>query len=219
MKQDNTTLPGEQRRSGRPPHQDRREVRKKLLDAARDLFTIKGYEGVSMRRLAREADATPAMIHYYFGDKHGLYRALLEEVLGPTLSRLEDITTGGVSKVTIEKFMEAYVGVFRDHPWLPPLVFREMLDGGEEFRQQFAQRIGSRILPILAGAIEHERAEGRVRQDADTSMTLISVMSLCVYPFLARPLIEANLGRSVDDAFIGEWLKHARRLFYEGMSP
>jgi hypothetical protein len=115
--------------------------------------------------------------------------------------------------------MEAYVGVFRDHPWLPPLVFREMLDGGESFRQQFAQRIGSRVLPILAGAIEREQAEGRVRDDLDIPMTLISIMSLCVYPFLARPLIEANLGESLDDAFIERWLEHARRLFYEGVSP
>lgn len=172
-----------------------------------------------MRHLAREADTTPAMIHYYFGDKHGLYRALLEEILSPTLSRLEDTMSGDAGEVTIENFMAAYVGVFREHPWLPPLIFREMLDGGEEFRQQFAERIGSRVLPILAGAIERERAQGRIRDDLDTSLTLISVMSLCVYPFLARPLIETNLGRLVDDSFVDQWLGHARRLFYEGVSP
>ncbi|MGI9265802.1 MAG: TetR/AcrR family transcriptional regulator [Gammaproteobacteria bacterium] len=193
-------------------------MRNKLLDAARDLFTLKGYEGVSMRRLAREADTTPAMIHYYFGDKHGLYRTLLEEILSPTLSHLEGIMSGDAGDVTIENFMEAYVRVFREHPWLPPLIFREMLDGGEAFRQQFAERIGSRILPILAGAIERERAQGKIRDDLDTSMTLISVMSLCVYPFLARPLIESNLGRLVDDSFVEQWLAHARRLFYEGVS-
>ena len=219
MKQKNKPILVEQRKSGRPLDEDRRDVRNKLLEAARVLFATKGYEGVSIRRLARQADTTPAMIHYYFGDKHGLYRALMEEMIGPTLSRLEEVTTGGAGKVTIESFMEAYIGVFRDHPWLPPLVFREMLDGGESFRQQFAQRIGSRVLPILAGAIERERAEGRVRGDLDIPMTLISVMSLCVYPFLARPLIEANLDESFDDAFIKRWLEHARRLFYEGVSP
>jgi AcrR family transcriptional regulator len=219
MKQENKSILVEQRKSGRPPDEDRRDVRNKLLDAARVLFATRGYEGVSIRRLAHQADTTPAMIHYYFGDKHGLYRALMEEMIGPTLSRLEEVATGDVGKVTIESFMEAYIGVFRDHPWLPPLVFREMLDGGESFRQQFAQRIGSRVLPILAGAIEREQAEGRVRNDLDIPMTLISIMSLCVYPFLARPLIEANLGESLDDAFIGRWLQHARRLFYEGVSP
>jgi len=218
MTEENKPISGEQRRSGRPPDQDRRDVRNKLLDAARDLFTLRGYEAVSTRRLARQADTTPAMIHYYFGDKHGLYRALLEEILSPTLSRLEGIMSGDAGEVTIENFMEAYVRVFREHPWLPPLIFREMLDGGEEFRQQFAERIGSRVLPILAGAIERERAQGKIRADLDTSMTLISVMSLCVYPFLARPLIESNLGRSVDDSFVEQWLEHARRLVYEGLS-
>jgi AcrR family transcriptional regulator len=205
------------RRSGRPPDDDRRDVRNKLLDAARRLFAEKGYEGVSTRRLATEADTTPAMIHYYFGDKHGLYRALLEEVMGPTLSHLEAIAADGEA-VTIDGFIDSYIGIFQRNPWLPPLVFREMLDGGESFRQEFADRIGSRVLPLLAGAIKREREAGELRGDIDDGMTIISVMSLCVYPFLARPLIEANLGQPVDDAFVARWAQHARRLFYEGVA-
>ena len=38
MKQENKTILAEQRRSGRPPGEDRRDVRNKLLDAARILF-------------------------------------------------------------------------------------------------------------------------------------------------------------------------------------
>ena len=77
------------RRGGRPSADDPRDVRAQLLAAARDLFTRFGFDAVSTRQLAAEAETTPAMIHYYFGDKHGLYRALLEEVIPPVLDKLE----------------------------------------------------------------------------------------------------------------------------------
>ena len=69
----------------------RSAVRERLLEAARELFTRHGYDGVSMRRLARDAGATPAMIHYYFGDKQGLYEALLERALSRVLGRVRGI--------------------------------------------------------------------------------------------------------------------------------
>ena len=40
-------------RPGRPAAEDRRAVRERLLQAAGDLFTRYGFDGVSMRRLAR----------------------------------------------------------------------------------------------------------------------------------------------------------------------
>jgi len=79
----------DRRGSGRPADHEARDVRGRLLMAARDLFTQHGFEGTSTRRIAAEARATPAMIHYYFGDKHGLYRALIEEIIHPVLENLE----------------------------------------------------------------------------------------------------------------------------------
>jgi AcrR family transcriptional regulator len=128
---------------GRPSGVDRRRVRERLLEAALALFTRHGFDGVSMRRLAREAGATPAMIHYYFGDKHGLFRALLEEVLAPRLDELEALA--GKRPVTLAEFMGVFISMFAEHPWIPPLVFREVVDGPAEVRRRFAQRMAGRF--------------------------------------------------------------------------
>jgi AcrR family transcriptional regulator len=200
---------------GRPSGDDRRNVRGQLLSVARKLFTRHGFEAVSMRRLAREAGVTPAMIHYYFGDKHGLYRALLEEVLEPRFRELEALA--GEGRVTIEGFMNTYIAMFRDNPWMPRLVFREVLEGDEGFRRQFAERVAGRIFPFLAQALREETATGRLRADLDPVAVVISVMSQCVYPFLAAPLIEAGLKRKVDAEFVERYRAHAIRLVYEGL--
>lgn len=200
---------------GRPSGVDRRRVRERLLEAALALFTRHGFDGVSMRRLAREAGATPAMIHYYFGDKHGLFRALLEEVLGPRLAELEALA--GRRAVTLADFMRSFIEMFAEHPWLPPLVFREVVDGPVAVRREFARRMAGRVFPVLRAALAEEAAAGRLRDDLDPVAVVVSVMSLCVYPFLARPMIEEGLGQAVDGDFVERWRDHAVRTLYEGI--
>lgn len=51
-------------------------VRERLLKAAVEVFANKGYGQASTREICRLADANVAAIHYYFGDKASLYRAV-----------------------------------------------------------------------------------------------------------------------------------------------
>ncbi|MFW5662034.1 MAG: TetR/AcrR family transcriptional regulator [Oceanicaulis sp.] len=52
-------------------------TRERLLDAAEKLFAEKGYYGVTVRAIAREADSDPALVAYYFGGKRELFDAVL----------------------------------------------------------------------------------------------------------------------------------------------
>jgi AcrR family transcriptional regulator len=206
------------RRSGRPAGDEGRDVRAHLLTAARELFARHGFDAVSTRQLARSAGATPAMVHYYFGDKHGLFRALTEETLGPAIASLESLADGGEA-ASVEQFMEQYIGVFREHPWLPQLVFREMMEGGEDFRSHFAGRFGHRVRGILGSAIRRGQGEGEIDPSLDPDLLTISTLALCVFPFLARPMVETVLGIDIDAGFAGPWQDLAKRLFSRGAAP
>jgi AcrR family transcriptional regulator len=50
----------------------------RILAAATELFADRGFEGTSTRAIGRAAQANIAMIAYHYGDKEGLYRAVLE---------------------------------------------------------------------------------------------------------------------------------------------
>lgn len=54
---------------------DRRQA---ILLAAEKLFAMSGYHGVSIRDIAAEAAVPLALVGYYFGAKHELYRAIFE---------------------------------------------------------------------------------------------------------------------------------------------
>ncbi|GAA3440566.1 TetR/AcrR family transcriptional regulator [Planomonospora venezuelensis] len=56
---------------------DREGTRQRILDAARQLFAELGYEHVTMRLIAAEADANIALINRYFGSKRELFAEVL----------------------------------------------------------------------------------------------------------------------------------------------
>lgn len=56
---------------------DRAGTRRRILDAARKLFTELGYDQVTMRLISAEADANVALINRYFGSKRELFAEVL----------------------------------------------------------------------------------------------------------------------------------------------
>ncbi|MBB4778400.1 TetR/AcrR family transcriptional regulator [Actinomadura livida] len=49
------------------------ETREKILAEARALFAEKGYDGASLRAIARAAGVDPALVHHFFGNKEGVF--------------------------------------------------------------------------------------------------------------------------------------------------
>lgn len=58
---------------------DREAMRRKILDAARDLFVTEGYRNVSIRKIAERLEYSPAALYGYFPSKDDLFFALAEE--------------------------------------------------------------------------------------------------------------------------------------------
>jgi AcrR family transcriptional regulator len=77
------------RRAGRPAG-DAPDLRPRLLDAAIACYVRKGIAATSLRAIAAEAAVTPALLHYYFGDKAQLQQAVVEERLVPAFAELRE---------------------------------------------------------------------------------------------------------------------------------
>ena len=67
---------------------EREEIRKKILDAARELFAEKGYDSVTMRAVAEAIEHSPTTIYHHFEDKDDLVKALCEADFGRLLGAL-----------------------------------------------------------------------------------------------------------------------------------
>ncbi len=58
---------------------DREAVRRAILDAARELFVVDGFQHVSIRKIAERIEYSPAAIYGYFPSKDDIFFALAEE--------------------------------------------------------------------------------------------------------------------------------------------
>ncbi len=54
-------------------------LRERILEAARDLFLAKGFEGVSVRRIAERAGCSPGMLYHFYANKELLLARVVED--------------------------------------------------------------------------------------------------------------------------------------------
>jgi AcrR family transcriptional regulator len=69
------------RRTGRRP--GRSDTRAEILAAARAEFAGRGFEGATVRGIARAAGVDPALVHHYFGSKEKVFLAAMEFPVDP----------------------------------------------------------------------------------------------------------------------------------------
>jgi TetR/AcrR family transcriptional regulator, regulator of cefoperazone and chloramphenicol sensitivity len=69
------------------------DTRRRILDAALELFAAEGYDGASTRLLAERAGVNLPAIQYYFGSKEGLYRAVIDSIIEHTEAVMAPLAT------------------------------------------------------------------------------------------------------------------------------
>jgi AcrR family transcriptional regulator len=149
---------------------DRTDTPSRLVAAAERLFAEGGEPATSLRAVARLAHANPAAVHYHFGGRDELLRAVLQRHLRPLAERrlrlLAEADLGGQADLTVARIVEALVR--------PDL---ELLAKLRKHRVEIARLIGrdlladapadpavERALPRLAAALpEVDPAELGVR--------------------------------------------------------
>jgi TetR/AcrR family transcriptional repressor of uid operon len=67
------------RKPGRPPAAKADETRRRIVGAAREVFSERGYEGTTFQAIAGRADLTRPAINHYFASKRGLYREVADQ--------------------------------------------------------------------------------------------------------------------------------------------
>lgn len=196
---------------------DNTDTRHQLLVAARAEFARHGFRGTTIRRVADRAAVTPAMVHYHFGDKHGLYRAVLDETIGPLLQNLEQLAARGGSG-SLHDALFSYMHQLGHTPELPALLLRDVLAADGVMRDTFIRDFAARGAGAMRSILERDFAHGRLREDLDPRLALLSLMSMAAFPFIARPVAEKVLGLVYDDAMIRQLAEHTALLFYAGAS-
>jgi TetR/AcrR family transcriptional regulator len=205
------------RRPGRPRGGDA-AVRDALLETSRSLFLTRGFASVTIRQIAAAAGSSPATIHYHFGDKLGLYRAMLEAAVAPVVEAMQHLDEAAPEAgVGLEEVIRLYGRMLAANPWVPALIVQEVLTEGGQFRDLFIEQFAGRLAPLLVAIIRRGQAAGTVRADVEPRLAALSAISLSVFPFLALPVASRVLGVSVEGDAVERLTAHTTRVLLEGI--
>ncbi|MDJ0657644.1 MAG: TetR family transcriptional regulator [Xanthomonadales bacterium] len=201
------TAPG--RPSGRKPDY----VRNQLLQAAADLFSVSDFKAVTVKRIADRARVNPAMIHYYFGDKQGLYEALVDGVMEQVFTQMAAVE----SDQGLEEFVSAYTAVLAENPWWPNFVLREVLYGKGPLRERLLSKFRDSMISRLMRQLNLQVERGELRQDLSPPLMLVSLAGMIVFPFLARNMLQQMLPLDPARMDPRQLAAHTMEVFFNGV--
>ncbi|MCS4540301.1 MAG: TetR/AcrR family transcriptional regulator, partial [Thaumarchaeota archaeon] len=95
----------------------------RILRVAGRLFAERGFANVSVRDVCREAGTTAPMIYYYFGNKRGLFDAVVNRRISVEafIERLKTSTKGRDGRQAVTSFVETYFTSFPENAFDPGL--------------------------------------------------------------------------------------------------
>ncbi|RUQ67837.1 TetR/AcrR family transcriptional regulator [Azospirillum doebereinerae] len=143
------------------PGRIRRENGERILKAAELVFAEAGFAGATMADIADRAGLPKANLHYYFGTKEELYRAVLDNILRLWLSPIDAITPDADPAKALTAYVTAKLEASRTRPHASKVFANEMLHGATQIERFLAEDL-RRLVDDKAAVIDGWVAAGRV---------------------------------------------------------
>lgn len=162
-----------------------------ILQAARSEFMAKGFDGTRMRSIAERAEINKGLLHYYFKTKEALLVNVFKETFGELFRATEAAL---IDRLDVFDQIEAFVHVHMDfhckHPDLIRFVVTEMNRDPQVHADRMKQAGIQQPNKGLLDAMEAAKKNGQIRQDVDASNTMLSIMSMILFPVMAKPMVK-----------------------------
>ncbi len=159
-------------RLGRPPKQEARQTRERILDAALELFAAQGYAGTSLRQIAQAVGIKESAIYAHFANKEAVFRTLCEQMVTPAVL-IQEVLGSDLASVVwhepaaiVRQIMQQIIEM-----WNTPrarLFFSVMMREGKLGSDPLSALLLPGIQQVeaqLGRLIHHWMEQGRVRND------------------------------------------------------
>lgn len=174
----------------------------KILYAARQEFMLKGFAGARTTSIAESAGVTHAMLHYYFRTKEKLFNRILAEVINlvkkAVFEPVQDLSLP-FDKM-IERIISQHLDFLAANPDLPGFMITAIYQAREQ-GSLFLEKLKEYtplLFTILQSKINRASESGTYRW-VDARMLVLDIVSLNVFSFIARPIVNAAMGELCED--------------------
>ncbi len=160
----------------------------KILDAAILEFEKKGFSGARMQQIANKAGINKALLHYYYKSKETLFLIIIKRALKVFLPKIVSIFEDDNDIISnIENFTYSYIETFIKNPRIPGFIIQEINNHPESIMELFHSS-GVKI-DIVKRKVNRAIDDGLI-EEIEPEQLIINIISLCLYPFVAEPVIK-----------------------------
>lgn len=164
------------------------DTKRQIVDVARAQFAELGYDGVSLRGIARAAGVDPALVHHYFDGKSGLFADVMQLPVDPALA-LPIVLDGELDQLG-ERLLRFFIGLWESPETGPRMraAFRTALSS-EESSRRLGDFVAREIMTRLAARLDLDRPQLRA------TLTGSQLIGLAVGRYLVQvdPLTQASV--------------------------
>lgn len=159
---------------------DAKKTQQQILDAAEQEFARHGLKGARMSAIADLAEVTTATLHYYFENKEGLYKAVLQRPVDEVQAILDRINLDTLPpEEALKQIIRCAIAYEASNPHRQMLWFQEgSQNQGAYFKQSNVGGLHQYLLQVL----ERGMKEGCFRL-LDPFLTLTYILSVCMFYF------------------------------------
>lgn len=185
--------------------EDKSSTEEKIKEAARIVFTRKGYSATRTRDIAAEAGLNLALLNYYFRSKEKLFAIIMEEKVQQFFGFIVPVINNADSSLgnKIEQITSKYIEILSESPDLPFFILSEIRNNPGYF-MNITGKANFLSRSVLIKQIR-EKAPGQ-----NPFHYLINFLGMCVFPFVMNPVLQ-KMG-AVDEKMFARMMKERKTL-------
>lgn len=193
----------------------------RLLEAAGEIFAEYGYRAATVRQICEAAGANIAAVNYHFGDKEGLYMAVLRFVSRANAEKYSPQTLaapGAAPEQKLRRFIQSLLQRIFDEGrpgWHIKIMAREMLEptrGLDTIVEEGARPYHQTLASIVRELLGRDAGEEVVR------LCTLSILGQCAYYHHARQvLVRLYQGQTYGKHDIGRLTEHILSFSLQGL--
>lgn len=197
-------------------------TRERILTLATAEFARKGYDGARVEAIARRCRLAKNMIYYYFGNKEGLFVAVLERTYEQVRASQRDLDVRAHEPVEALRQLVRHTFIaFGDHPEAVRLFNEENLHKGRHIRR--SSRVHGLYEPLLStigDVLDRGCAAGVFRRGLEPTNVYLAVSALCFHYLSSQHTLSVALGLEMaSEASRQAWLDQVTQIILAYCSP
>jgi AcrR family transcriptional regulator len=180
---------------------DADRTKAELLQAATREFADQGFSGARVDAIAENTSTTKRMIYYYFGDKEGLYLAVLENAYLHIRALEQQVDVDHLdATAALRRLAEITFDHHETHEDFIRLVSIENVHHAEHLKKSDVRAgLAAPALDVLTRILKRGKAAGAFRKDIDALDVHMIISSYCVFRTANRYTFGAIFDRDLLD--------------------